>query len=721
MRPAWDPRLLDDNMAAYSRDAYLYSGALTGWRTPKLLHTLLNGSARYAYRIPVNAGKTAITDPSYWLEFADQETDVVRNATIADIFQRYYFASPSGPPTYNTLERIAAGNSGTNQALLLGVPAPGCPPIVSATGGGTADSSVQESRAYVYTWVTAYGEESAPSNYTLVNAFTDSSWEIGLTTPSQADMGQTNAPTRNIQFTNIYRTVTSDGGTATYFFVAQVPISTINYLDDTDDATVALNNILQTVTWGPPPSDLQGMVSMPNGMIAGFRKNEVWFCQPFYPHSWPSSYTLTTEYPIVGLGVTGQSLVVCTEGYPVVISGVNPGAMSQVHSTVSQPCLSKGSIVSGDNGVFFASPNGLMLAQGGGYIVNFTEGWITRDNWQALVPPLGLRAVNFLSSYFCFGSVAKIPAAFATGTLTSTQNYTAGDTVTVGGVTYTLQTSLTNTANHMQIGATEALTMQNLVDTINLNSPSLAGVEFGTGTVANPLVTAGTDGQHVVTFTALTSGSSGNAVGLATTAVHATVSGATLAGGANAADNSTYAQQGFSIDFGSANFENRWLGFELLSAPGAVNVNNLMIDRWTGTQLILQNGQVLQYDFADPAPVPMPYKWRSKIFQPTFLHNLSVMKVYFDIPPGAPAQGQVRNVSPTQPALLPGQYGIVRVYGGKDANALSLLTTREIRTSGELLRILSGYKVDYWQFEFEGIVNLTNVQVATTVKELRGV
>ena len=719
MRPGWDSRLIEDNMADYARDCFLYDGTLIGWRKPKLLHQLANASARSAFRIPVDLNNSSITAPSYWLEFNDANTDVVRNATINDTYQRYYFASPSSPPSYNTLARIAAGNSGANQPFLLGVPAPGCPPVVTATGGGGSDGSVQEARAYVITWVTAYGEESAPSDYSLVNAFTDSSWEIDLTTPSQANMGQTQAPTRNIAFTNIYRTVTSQGGTATYFFVAQVPVSTLTYLDNQTDDVVALNNQLQTIGWGPPPSDLQGMISMPNGMVAGFRKNEVWFCQPFYPHAWPSSYTLTTEFPVVGLGVTGQSLVACTEGYPVVVTGINPGALAETHSTVLQPCTSKGSIVSGDAGVFYASPNGLVLCQAGGFTTNFTEGWITRDKWQKLTPPVGIKAVNFLSSYFAFGAVAASSAISATGTLTSTANYGNGDVVNVGGVSYTFKDPFVNLAYNVAKGATEQLSMQNLVDAINQNNPSLAGIEFGPSTFANPNVTAGTDGQHVVTFTALVSGVAGNAVALSASCAHATASGTTLGGGVDSADNATYAQQGFTIDFGTANFSQRWLGFGLLSAPGGTNIYNLHGDRWTGIPLIIYGGQVLQYDFTDQAPALMSYKWRSKIYQQTWKHNFEAMKIYFDVPPNIPIQNQVRVVDPTQPVLQAGQYGIVRVYGGSDALNMPLLTTREIRSSSELLRILSGFKVDYWQLELEGVVRISGCHVATSVKELR--
>src|SRR5579859_5178821 len=53
MLPAWDDHLLSDGQASLSQNAYLFSGALDGWRTPKLLFNFLNGaSTQFAYRLP---------------------------------------------------------------------------------------------------------------------------------------------------------------------------------------------------------------------------------------------------------------------------------------------------------------------------------------------------------------------------------------------------------------------------------------------------------------------------------------------------------------------------------------------------------------------------------------------------------------------------------------------------------------------------------------------
>lgn len=123
-------------------------------------------------------------------------------------------------------------------------------------------------------------------------------------------------------------------------------------------------------------------------------------------------------------------------------------------------------------------------------------------------------------------------AIAATGTLTVT-SITSADTqtVTIGGVTYTFNTSLTNTANNVLIGGSITNMMANLV--LAINAGSGAGTNYGTGTVANPSVSA-TSAIGVLTATAKTPGTVGNAIGTTETLSNGAWGASTLAGGANA-------------------------------------------------------------------------------------------------------------------------------------------------------------------------------------------
>jgi hypothetical protein len=785
MLPAWDPHALPEGQAASAQNGYLFSGSLEGWRFPKLLRTLIDPASKFVYRIPNNVTNNAAIDAadSKWMEFLDINTKVIRTPVVDDQYQRYYFASPSQPPKYNSYDRILHDQT----PWLLGVPAPTVAPAVNVVGGGAllqigntvsdppdffgiqsynfvqnnsviwtrivpagavvvnsisfptlldptilgaqviypdsigvqfragiyddggfqtwgpgqgqsgqipgqllAESGVTAfgssngatvvcpfdappsldantvywiaiandgqypsvapsftlakpdigfyvahltftngfpqtvvgppnvvdggsggpfmmwadcegqgvyaARSYVYTRLTTYGEEGPPSPPALVNGWSNGTWVITIPPADPLDQGVQ----RTINRTRIYRTITSTTGQTTYFLVAEIPVSQTTYADTSDDATIGFNDQLVSLFWFPPPADLQGFVAFINGMTVGWRANELWFSEVFRPHAWPPNYVLTTEFPIVGLGITGQSLVVCTEGTPYVVSGALPDGMSMAKVLLPEPCTHPGSIISTDIAVLYQSPNGLIEVDQTGAAANMTESWVTRDHWQALAPVSGSRAIKLTSLYFAFG----------TGANSSSQGFTLG-----------LRT--------------------------------LAEQAIGTGY--------------------------------------------------------PQAQQGYGI---MPLRGKHTLGFMPLTAPNAVDVDNVLSDPWTGAGLLLQGGRIYYYDFSDQAPLIMPYIWRSKIYRQLAKKNYQAVKVFFSVPPNTPAQNPNRNMADPQ-ALDGGQYAILRVF----ANG-QLFTTREVRQSGELLRVYSGGKFDDWQIEIEGRVLINSVQAATSVKEL---
>lgn len=124
---------------------------------------------------------------------------------------------------------------------------------------------------------------------------------------------------------------------------------------------------------------------------------------------------------------------------------------------------------------------------------------------------------------------ARYGKAAASGTLTTAANYSDTTTVVVGGVTYTLLSSLVDAANNVKVGANEAATILNLRRAINA-SGGTPGTDYGTATVANPDASATDDGAHIITVTARKLGAVGNRVALSASA-DATASGATLSGG----------------------------------------------------------------------------------------------------------------------------------------------------------------------------------------------
>ena len=717
-----------------------------------------------------------ITGPSTWLEFLDPDTNVLKSQVVNDQFERFYFASPSVEPQYNTTNRILAGQP----PFTLGIEPPGCAPIISVSGGGDSatlgpqtsiggtvsvgantiylipivpnaamnildvqfmpavtDPAVQfcavvyedlqtggntptapgalvavstvltgivagvlsagqfinpiglnaesaywigimmntteliangdgdnnsvafpntftngppgyapavtpgeadlqmyadlstsdviEARAYVYTWISAYGEEGPPSPFTLVDGWANGVWTVGLFNPPPDDLGIN----RNLAYLRLYRTVSGVGGQTTYFWVADVSLGSsdpdainavaadpaclppaLEYIDVQPDSTVSLNIQMPSVTFYPPPENLLGVINMPNGMVCGFKDNELWFCAPYFPHAWFAGNTLTTDFPIIGIGLTAGSVVACTAALAYIATGVNPGAMSLIKTSRPLPCTSRGSILSGDEGVTYISTNGLIQVANTGIATNLTASWITLEKWAELVPQKNTRAIHLASCYFCFGT-------------------TNGADVSVAQQGFNIELLTTD-------------------DTSFTIWPQPGG--------------------HRV-------------------------------------------------------------GFNLMNAPGGVNVDNVMVDPWTGYGMMIQGGNLYWYDFLNPAPTMQTYDWTSKIYQQGAKTSFEAFKVWFTVPPGTPPISGMRNVAvPSDPSwqmLSPGVYANVLVYADTDDydhdGILNLVSAREVRKSGELLRILDGFKAEAWQVRIIGRVPISNIQLATTSKELANV
>lgn len=408
--PRTGPALLAPNQAQIARNVKLQSGELRPWRKSVRAYSTGLLDTLAIYRLDnSNTGATA------WLEFAN-DTDVVPGP-VADISDfRVYYTDGIAPKKTNWNLATTSG-TGTkpfpNTAYNMGVPAPVAAPTLAASTG------TAETRAYVYTYVATFGavlEESAPSPAATIS--------LASTTTTVTVSAFSTAPNAaagyNITAIRIYRSVTG-GATAQYLYVGQVSVNPSTGAPAgsfTDNIAAAnLGSALTSTYFTPPPADLRGLTSMPNGILAGFTDNQVWFCEPYLPHAWPVSYMMTVGAPIVGLGVFGQTLVVCTTQTPYLITGSQPGAMSQEKVPLPEPCVAKKSITSDQFGVLYASPNGLVSIAPGTQDV-ITRPLFTRDEWQTYTPS-SMVGVVYQNMYICF---------YQTGTTKSALIIMRGDT-----------------------------------------------------------------------------------------------------------------------------------------------------------------------------------------------------------------------------------------------------------------------------------------------------
>lgn len=233
-----------------------------------------------------------------------------------------------------------------------------------------------ETRFYFYTYVTDWGEESSPSAPSdMVELDQNDHTEVVIAEPPSN-------PDRHIKRWRLYRANRGSEST-TFQLVDTVDLPALKYEDK--KAAEELGEVCPTVTWDEPPKGLKGLVGMPNGIMAGFVGNTVWFCEPYVPYAWPVSYRVTVEHDVVGLGVFGQTLFVGTKGSPYFISGADSASMSAQKLESQQSCSSRRSIVLVQGGVLFASPDGLCVADSSGIQVA-SAGLFTREEWQKLDP-----------------------------------------------------------------------------------------------------------------------------------------------------------------------------------------------------------------------------------------------------------------------------------------------------------------------------------------------
>ena len=400
--PRTGPTQIEANQAQRALNVKLQSRELRSWSDPVLEYVPTTPNVQTIYRIDSPSGD------KYWLEWAT-DVDMVPGP-VADINEFRYYYTGDGAPKKTNYALATTNGTGTRPFpdawLYMGVPAPAAAPTLSASSA----ASPNENRAYVYTHVSTFGtvkEESAPSPAAtvIVNSST------GTVTVS----GFSVAPTTgyNITHRRIYRTITG-ASQVVYSFVAEIPIATASYVDSL--SVTQLGSELQTLYWTTPPAGLKGLVAMPNGILAAFEGNQIYFSEPYYPHAWPDIYALTVDYPIVGLGVYETTLVVLTTKFPYLISGVSPASMTQQKLPIPQPCVAKKSIASDQYGVLYASPNGLVSLGSGSQDV-VTVPLYTRDEWQALQPEsmVGMIYNNMYMGFYSPDSINRTGLVLSRG------------------------------------------------------------------------------------------------------------------------------------------------------------------------------------------------------------------------------------------------------------------------------------------------------------------
>lgn len=362
--PRFSPRFLPANNAQLAVNTKLQNGSISPIRSPHPVGTLPDDTL------------TIFRYNDAWLGW-DVRVDVVP-APIAE--DRLYITGDGVP-------KIRYGGI----TYQLKVPRPASAPTATL-GAGTVDPDLQKTHLYVYTYVTPLDEESEPS---------DPSNEVLRSPGIDVILTGILAPPagRPIDRVRIYRSETSALGTTNLFFVHELAAGSVGWTDDIEENPI--QEALGSTTYNPPPDDLSGLISLPNGMMAGFSGKKLYFSEPFLPHAWPEAYVLTTDYVIVALGSFGSTIAVMTEGTPYVVQGTTPDSMVMEKTELDLPCISKPGVVDMGYAILYPSTRGLVSVSNGGAVLA-TEQLFTRDQWLAMEPATFVASRwddNYLATY----------------------------------------------------------------------------------------------------------------------------------------------------------------------------------------------------------------------------------------------------------------------------------------------------------------------------------
>ena len=377
-----EPMRLPDGMGTVSLNQKPGRGDLRAWRAPLEVFTVPAGT-KSLWRM----GRDIASDTQYWLAWS-KVVHAARGFDVEDTTERTYYSGDTFPKVTDNLGLSPASPTPNPVAWRpLGVPAPDAPLSLVGPGASAADDGA-EGAFYVYTYVTDWGWESAPS--------TPSAMVVRI--PGGVTQLTVNAPVPagafNINRMRLYRTQSGSGDVTEFFFLREYGIGAATMTDDSR----MLGEVLPTRGWLPAPGVQRGgggnftepaltnLTPLWNGMLAGIAGAGVRFCVAYTPYAWPiSNDAVPANGTPVALGTFGQNLVVLTTGRPVLVSGSTPESMDQAPVEMSQGCIAPRSVVSMGAGVAWASNDGLCWLGSGGPKM-LTAGLFTREQWLDLRP-----------------------------------------------------------------------------------------------------------------------------------------------------------------------------------------------------------------------------------------------------------------------------------------------------------------------------------------------
>jgi len=240
-------------------------------------------------------------------------------------------------------------------------------------------------RSYVFTYVTDRGEESAPSAPSDPVAVLPTQY-VTLT------IATANAPA-NVTHMRVYRTETTEGGTA-FFFVEEVPIANPIVYEDFTLSVDLDGDTLQTLNWAPPPDDLKGLTLSTKNFYAGYVGSQLFLSELYIPYAWPTDYAIDFTGNILHIARYGDTICVFTDREIALIVGNTPLELRKIKVEGFELLTSIFSTTEMDGLLYFSTPIGLAAVSGTNVAV-VSDDLIAERWWRDNINVTETRIVSF--------------------------------------------------------------------------------------------------------------------------------------------------------------------------------------------------------------------------------------------------------------------------------------------------------------------------------------
>ena len=386
---AYAPRLINNEQSQKATNCIVRNGNLTPLKG--------NVNVSPAPTIANNAKTIFLYQGTHWFSWP-LDVDVVDSPIAEDEYDRAYYTG-DGVPKY-TNSSIATGTGVQPFANnTIGLDSPDAFNAVVSYYDQSADLAADESasdyetetqsgfinmetdddetRFYVCTYVTDFGEESAPSNISGELTIFHENDSVTLTFSDTGGFG-----TQKISLRRIYRTATS-GDITELFLVDEIPVNTSEYIDT--KSVYELGAELATEEYTKPPENLTGLIATSNGVVIGFVGNTVVPSEPYLPYAYPLGYRQTLQDTVVAMAEMSAGVVIATDNKPVIMQGTLPDSFTMQVIDAALPCTSKRSMVDMGEAAIYASHDGLVsISQSGAQLI--TIDLIDKEYWQSFDP-----------------------------------------------------------------------------------------------------------------------------------------------------------------------------------------------------------------------------------------------------------------------------------------------------------------------------------------------